>query len=155
MRSMRTWTSDSVGPAQPSPPPHIAWSLMKLLTDDQREQLLANGRDRDRDHRPVVKFFDPSGAGTWLFADLDPEDGDTLFGLADLGFGTPELGYTSLAEIAAIRGRFGLGIERDLYFEPKHSLSIYAEAAREVGRIVEFGPELEAVVKGREDVGDA
>lgn len=127
---------------------------MKLLTDDQREQLLANGRDRDRDHRPVVKFFDPGGAGTWLFADLDPEDGDTLFGLADLGFGTPELGYTSLAEIAAIRGRFGLDIERDFHFEPKHSLSIYAEAAREVGRIVEFGPELEAVVNGREEVGD-
>ena len=85
---------------------------MKLLTDNQREQLLANGTDRDRDRRPVVKFFDPSGAGTWLFADLDPQDGDTLYGLADLGFGTPELGYTSLAEIASIRGRFDLGIER-------------------------------------------
>ncbi len=128
---------------------------MKLLTDAQREQLLANGKDRDRDHRPVVKFFDPGGAGTWLFAGLDPEDGDTLFGLADLGFGAPELGYTSLAEIASVRGRFGLGIERDLYFEPKHSLSIYAEAAREAGRIVEFGPELGAVANGRDDVGDA
>ena len=128
---------------------------MKLLTDAQREQLLANGKDRDRDHRPVVKFFDPGGAGTWLFAGLDPEDGDTLFGLADLGFGAPELGYTSLAEIASVRGRFGLGIERDLYFEPKHSLSIYAEAAREAGRVVEFGPELEAVANGRDDVGDA
>ncbi len=128
---------------------------MKLLTDAQREQLLANGGDRDRDHRPVVKFFDPGGAGTWLFAGLDPEDGDTLFGLADLGFGAPELGYTSLAEIVSIRGRFGLGIEQDLYFEPKHSLSIYAEAAREAGRIVEFGPELGAVANGRDDVGDA
>ena len=128
---------------------------MKLLTKAQRAQLLANGRNRDRDHQPVVKFFDPSGAATWLFTELDPEDADTLFGLADLGTGSPELGYSSLAEIASIRGRFGLGIERDLYFEPKHSLSIYAEAAREVGRIVEVGPELEAVANGRDDVGDA
>ena len=128
---------------------------MKLLTKTQRAQLLANGRNRDRDHQPVVKFFDPSGAATWLFTELDPEDGDTLFGLADLGSGSPELGYSSLAEIALVRCRFGLGIERDLYFEPKHSLSIYAEAAREVGRLVEFGPELEAVANGRDDVCDA
>ena len=116
---------------------------MILLTIMQREQLLANGRNRDQDHRPVVKFFDPCGAATWLFTELDPGDGDTLFGLSDLGFGTPELGYSSLAEIASVRLRFGLGIERDLYFKPNHSLSVYAEAARAAGRIVEFGPELE------------
>ena len=127
---------------------------MKLLTKTQRAQLLANGRDPDRDHRPVVKFFDPSGAATWLFTELDPEDGDTLFGLADLGFGNPELGYSSLAEIASIQCRFGLGIERDMYFKPKHSLSVYAEAARTTGRIVEYGPELEVVVNGRDGAAD-
>ena len=52
---------------------------MNLLTKTQREQLLVNGRNRDQDHRPVVKFFDPCGAATWLFTELDPEDGDTLF----------------------------------------------------------------------------
>ena len=80
---------------------------MKLLTKAHRERLLRNGRNRDRDHPPVVKFFNPCGAATWLFNELD-EDGDTLFGLADLGFGTPELGYSSLSEIASIRVRFGL-----------------------------------------------
>ena len=122
---------------------------MKLLTKTQRAQLLANGRDPDWDHRPVVKFFDPSGAATWLFTELDPKDGDTLFGLADLGFGSPELGYSSLAEIASIQCRYGLGIERDLYFKATYSLSVYAEAARAAGRILEFGPEIEVVATGR------
>ena len=128
---------------------------MKLLTKTQRAQLLDNGRDRDRDHRPVVKFFDPTGAATWLFTELDPEDGDTLFGLADLGFGSPELGYASLAEIASVRCRFGLGIERDLYFKAKHSLSVYAEAARAAGRIVEFGAEIEVGATGQYAADDA
>lgn len=38
---------------------------MILLTDEQREQLLANGRGRDADHIPVVKFFNPLGEGVW------------------------------------------------------------------------------------------
>ena len=120
---------------------------MKLLTKKLREQLLANGRNRDRDHPPVVRFFNPCGAGTWLFSELS-EDGDTLFGLADLG--EPELGYASLSEIASVRLRFGLGIERDLHFTPTQTpLSVYAEAARAAGRIVEFGPELEAAANRR------
>ena len=127
---------------------------MELLTKTQRAQLLANGRNRDRDHRPVVKFFGPSGAATWLFAELDPEDGDTLFGLADLGSGNPELGYSSLAEIASVRCHFGLGIERDLYFKAKYSLSVYAEAARAAGRIVEFGSEFEVVANGCNGAAD-
>jgi len=119
---------------------------MKLLTKAQRERLLRNGRNRDRDHPPAVKFFNPTGAATWLFSELD-QDGDTLFGLADLGFGTPELGYSSLSEIAATRVRWGLRIERDLHFQGKLPLSVYAEAARAAGRIVERGPELDAAAE--------
>lgn len=66
---------------------------MILLTDELRERLLANGREPDTDHVPVVKFFNPLGAGVWLATELD-SDGDTLFGLADLG--EPELGSFSL-----------------------------------------------------------
>ena len=119
---------------------------MKLLTKALRERLLRNARQRGRDHAPPLKLFNPTGAATWLFSELD-EDGDTLFGLADLGFGTPELGYSSLAEIAAIRVRFGLGIERDRHFRPKYPLSVYTEAARDAGRIVEYGPELDATAE--------
>ena len=119
---------------------------MKLFTKEQRNRLLDNGRKRPENPKPVVKLFDPTGASTWLFTELD-ENGDTLFGLADLGFGFPELGYCSLDEISAHRGRFGLGIERDLHFEAKHPISVYAEAARNAGRIVESGAELDAAAE--------
>ena len=119
---------------------------MKLLTKKLRERLLTNGARRPEDPRPILKLFNPCGAATWLFTELG-EDGDTLFGLADLGFGTPELGYSSLAEISAIRVRFGLGIERDLHFKARFPLSIYTQAARAAGHIVEHGPELEAAAE--------
>jgi len=112
---------------------------MELLTKALRQALLANGAHRDgldRDPVPVVKFFNPCGAATWLATELDA-DGDTLFGLADLGFGCPELGRFSLAELASVRGRFGLGIERDLHFSTGHRLSEWAEAARRAGSIME------------------
>src|SRR3546814_1805581 len=53
----------------------------------------------------------PVGSATWLATEMD-EDG-ILFGLADLGFGCPELGSFALAELEAVRLPFGLGIERD------------------------------------------
>ncbi len=117
---------------------------MELVTPEQRETLLANGAKRGADHFPLVKLFNPCGAGTWLVTELDPEDESIAFGLADLGFGTPEIGSFSLTELESFQGPFGLGIERDLYFEGKFSLSVYAEAARNAGRIVEYGPELDA-----------
>lgn len=105
---------------------------MILLTDDLRERLLANGRDRDADHVPVVKFFNPLGAGVWLATELD-EDGDTLFGLADLGY--PELGSFSLKELISIHLPFGLGIERDILFTGEVPVSVWGEAARQAGSI--------------------
>ena len=122
---------------------------MELLTPELRERLLANARNRDNDRVPVCKFFNPTGAGTWLIVDADPDDPDICFGLMDLGFGTPELGTVRVSELQAFKGPFGLGIERDLWFEPFHKISIYAEAARNAGRILEFGPELDQAVHGR------
>ena len=118
---------------------------MILLPDNLRAQLRANAAAHDdvmqhggcdSDPLPVVKFFNPVGAATWLAIELDSDD-DTLFGLADLGFGSPELGSFSLAEIASVRLRFGLTIERDLHFAPSFALSVYAEAARHMGFIID------------------
>lgn len=105
---------------------------MILLTDELRAQLLANGRQRNTDHVPVVKFFNPLGAGVWLATELDA-DGDILFGLADLG--EPELGYFSLEEVASVRLPFGLGIERDILFSGDFPISVWTEAARQAGSI--------------------
>lgn len=113
---------------------------MDLLTPELSALLLANGLasaacDGAFDPEPVVKYFNPMGAATWLATELH-EDGDTLFGLADLGFGCPELGSFSLSEIAAVRLPFGLGIERDLEFSTTARLSVWADTARRAGSII-------------------
>jgi len=125
---------------------------MDLLTERLRARLRANADNRDgldRDPVPVVKFFNPMGAGTWLATELD-EDGDTLFGLADLGFGYPELGSFSLSEMTSVRLPFGLGIERDLHFSTTHRLSEWAEAARSAGSIIWAETLLRRAVPGTE-----
>ena len=93
---------------------------MKLFTKAQHDRLLANGRNRDRDHAPVVKLFTPDAACTWLLSEIDPENPDLAFGLCDLGIGCPELGSVSLAELGALRGRLGLPVERDRHFVAEH-----------------------------------
>lgn len=125
---------------------------MKLLTQAQRQQLLDNGRRQaavkgtpdEIDFPPVVKLFNPCGAGTWLLTELDPDDETIAWGLCDLGMGFPEFGTVSLAELAEYRGRLGLGIERDLYFEARGPISAYIAAANEAGHIVETIPGREA-----------
>jgi hypothetical protein len=121
---------------------------MILLTGELREQLLTNGRDRDVDHIPVVKLFNPLGEGVWLATELNA-DGDTLFGLADLG--DPELGSFSLAEIIAVRLPLGLAIERDILFEGLFPISVWAEAAHRTGSIREAERVLHAVQRARPD----
>ena len=114
---------------------------MNLILKAQREQMLANGRrsaqGRTTDPHPVVKLFTPDGGATWLLTELDPAEPDIAFGLCDLGIGCPELGTVSMAELAAVRGRLGLPIERDRWFIAKGPLSAYAAAARHAGRITE------------------
>lgn len=86
---------------------------MKLFTQSQYKQLLKNGDPvlRGKDHVPVVKLFTPDANATWLITEIDPHDSDMAFGLCDLGLGTPELGYISLSEITALRGRIRLPVE--------------------------------------------
>lgn len=105
---------------------------MNIFTKAQERQLVKNGEaGEDTTRRPVVKLF--GGAGTWLISE---KDGDTLFGLCDLGMGFPELGYVSQAELESIRFKpFGLGIERDLHFRGERTLTEYADDARKTGTI--------------------
>lgn len=118
---------------------------MKLLTLSQRAKLLDNGRRQaavkgtsaELDFFPVVKLFNPCGAATWLLTELEPANETVVWALCDLGMGYPEFGTVSLEELAAYRGRFGLGIERDLYFRARAPISDYIDAAREAGHITE------------------
>ena len=107
-----------------------------LLTVADRVELLVNGLNSGIDHRPVLKLFTPDAVATWLITESDPDDPDRLFGLCDLGLGTPELGYVSLAEILTVRGRLGLPVERDMHFVATSTLTAYADAARLTGRVI-------------------
>lgn len=66
-----------------------------------------------------LKLFDPCGRYTYYATEYDPED-RLLYGfcVSPLGAECSEWGYASLAEIESAKGPFGLGIERDMYFEP-------------------------------------
>ena len=123
---------------------------MILLTPELRSALRANAARSAADERldpvPVVKFFNPVGAATWLATELY-DDGDTLFGLADLGFGCPELGTFSLSELARVHLPFGLGIERDLAFATPFALSRWADTARRAGSILDAQAILQAAAR--------
>jgi Protein of unknown function (DUF2958) len=112
---------------------------MKLITNEQRAKLLDNGtataRGDERDPQPVIKLFTPDANGTWLLTELDPTDPDLAFGLCDLGLGSPELGYVRLSELSALRGPFGLSVERDRYFVADRPISVYARDAQATGAI--------------------
>jgi hypothetical protein len=112
---------------------------MPLIDDASRELLLANGRNRDQDHAPVIKIFNPTGGQTWLLSELDPHDNDTLFGLCDLGMGSPELGYVSLSELVDLSSMLLIPLERDLHFRSAAPMSVYARFASVAGRIIEIG----------------
>lgn len=114
---------------------------MKMMTKTQREKLIKNHRATwsmpepdGGENAPVIKLFG-GGACTWLISELDPST-ELAFGLCDLGFGTPELGYVSLEELASIKfPPFGLPIERDLSFKADKTIAEYANEASILGRI--------------------
>ena len=119
---------------------------MMLLTKILRKKLIDNGHDRqyhqrlglaEPDCKPVVKLFTPDAQCTWLLTEIDPDDPDRAFGLCDLGMGSPELGYVSIAELESVSGPMGLPIERDQWFTADITLSEYADKARSKGRIFE------------------
>ncbi len=93
---------------------------MKLLT----KKILKYSQkiwDQSRDADPIVfcKFFNPTWAGTWYATEFDEKSG-VFFGYVSIfGDWNDEWGSFTLSELESFRWKFGLGIERDIYFEPK------------------------------------
>lgn len=81
----------------------------RLFLSEQWRTLVNNGWESAADpdasclgKRPVVKIFTPDASATWLFIEVDA-DGEILFGLCDLGLGSPELGCVSIRELISVR----------------------------------------------------
>jgi Protein of unknown function (DUF2958) len=97
-------------------------STVKLLTAAIIKKLeKAPLYSQEKNPRPavIVKFFAPWSSWTWYATEgSKTEDGDwRFFGMVD-GH-EKELGYFLLSELESVRGRFGLKIERDMYFDNK------------------------------------
>ena len=90
---------------------------MKLITKSLEKRFAQIGRQEQADDPVIIaKFFNPSGAGTWYATEYDPVE-RVFFGYVSIfGDWNDEWGYFSLDELQSYRGKFGLGIERDLYF---------------------------------------
>jgi len=103
---------------------------MMLLTAENKKALPAlysNETKTAAETMVVLKFFTPDSNWTWYVTEGSPVDADgyydtdkpkvdfMFFGLVD-GF-EKELGYFSLSELQSRRGRLGLPVERDRYFD--------------------------------------
>lgn len=93
---------------------------MKLLTKEVEKKFerfpTYSQESEGMEATVLVKFFNPTGVGTWLITEAEKQkDGDwLLFGYCELGHEW-EWGYVTLSELQNFRGRWGLGIERDLF----------------------------------------
>lgn len=93
---------------------------MKIITKEI-EQAFAKqgytGNKSAKDIKIVLKLFNPTGAGTWYIYEKEDED----IYMAFVNLGDPEMaecGRVSMQELMEFKGRFGLGIERDMHFKP-------------------------------------
>jgi hypothetical protein len=93
---------------------------MQLLTKELLKRFERVGRQEDSANPIVIaKFFNPTGAGTWYATEYDPESKEFFGYVSIFGDWNDEWGSFSLDELQNYIGKFGLGIERDLYFGEK------------------------------------
>lgn len=89
---------------------------MQLMTNELQSRFSEVGsQEHNEDPLVVAKYFNPTGAGTWYATEYNPGE-KLFFGYVSIfGDNNDEWGYFSLEELESVIGRFGLGIERDLY----------------------------------------
>jgi len=90
-----------------------------ILLDKKLESEFAKmGRQENDSPVVIAKFFNPTGSGTWFATEYDAEN-KIFFGYVSIfNDENNEWGDFSLDELQSYKGRFGLGIERDLHFTP-------------------------------------
>ena len=98
---------------------------MKLLTKeitDKAQKQYDKGSDMD-EQMIVAKFF--GGDWTWYLMNM-ADNGDYCWGIVDGN--AVEMGSFSINELQKVKLKpFGLGIERDIYFEPVPASELWKE----------------------------
>jgi|TARA_Y100000034_G_C6823369_1_gene371067 hypothetical protein len=99
---------------------------MKLLTKEITKKALEQyDKGSDMDEQMIIaKFFNPMGSWTWYLMNL-ANDEDCAWGIVDGN--AVEMGSFSIKELQDVKLPFGLGIERDLYFEPIKADELWKE----------------------------
>ena len=98
---------------------------MELFTKEIIEKAKSQyslGSDMDS-QMVVAKYFNPTGRGAWYLMNIDPDDLDYCWGIVELF--EVETGSFCRSELENIKVEFGLGIERDLYFEPVNAKELW------------------------------
>ena len=96
---------------------------MKMMTKEIERmlpKLYVNDGKPKNEVKVVVKYFDPCGSATWYITEYDGQD--TMYGYVT-GLQEDEYGYVSYKELCETKTRFGLGIERDLNWNPNTTLA--------------------------------
>ncbi len=123
---------------------------MKLLTKEI-EKRLPRLYSQENVSDPVVhaKFFTPDSSWTWFVTEAseEPNAPPVLSGTLRAVQSHPEVlffgyviglekewGYFTLSELMKYRSRFGLGIERDMYFKPGPFSEVLVRYNKERGR---------------------
>ena len=95
--------------------------LTKEITEKAQKQY---DKGSDMDQMVVAKFFNPMGSWTWYLMNLH-EDKDYAWGIVD-GFAV-EMGSFSMSELQSTKLPLGLGIERDILFQPIQERQLWEE----------------------------
>lgn len=103
------------------------------MIKELEEQFKKVGSQEDvRDPIVVCKFFNPTGIGTWFATEYNPKD-KIFFGYVSFfGDHNDEFGYFSLQELEEYCGPFGLGVERDLFFQPQPISKVMPKAVLDI-----------------------
>ena len=103
---------------------------MKLMTKTLERRFAQVGSQEEiKDPVIVAKYFNPKGAGTWYATEYDPST-RLFFGYVSIfGDWNDEWGSFLLDELEEFRGRFGLGIERDLHFPEQRASQVINKVA--------------------------
>jgi hypothetical protein len=129
---------------------------MTLLTNEQRSQLIENGKrnafspdQQINNVPPVCWIYDEMSRATWLLTEIDRNDPDRAWGLVDAGYGKPDFEPTSLRELEECHQPVSFSDGKTLHigtqcvkgWKAKGTIAQYIAAAAEAGHIVELEDE--------------
>jgi hypothetical protein len=111
---------------------------MKIITKAIEQAFAKQGDTSQKsmdEIKIVMKLFNPQGAGTWYIYEKIDED----IYMAFVNLGDPvcaEMGTVSMTELLEYKGWLGLGLERDMQFEPlKHTLKTVYDVVKSDGHL--------------------